>query len=602
MAEPFEAEIRIKGVDEAVRDLREMEGQLGEVKEGMEGASGGASNMGQNITAAVVSVQAAYAAITKLVGAVKAAADEFERQAGILNRFNGDIAEAARRTNGLITELDLMTAQSKAAAAGLVLTADQFATVSVRAAEFAAATGQDATGALNTLIEAIATGRAGALQRLGVDLQGITDITDKQTSAIAQLTEGYEDAESSADTFAGRLTVLSNRLDDVQTEMIGAIEDSGLMDQAFDDLTSATRALIGEFEIFGSSDGPISDVEMFALTGAAIFAALAEEIESTAKMISAAMEIISDPTNIEAIARLDSLLANEVDFGDRVAANQQSGLGDLIGARTDRGVAANEASGGANTGRRRGRGGNRTEVDVATNTTKAKEELLTLIAQQEEAEQRLLDNQASKAEVAALLFQQEKDRLALMEQQTAEAAKQKQLIMEQREAEEERQATQRRANRINAGVEQGLTGIADIVKRTIELTEQSGMSRKEAFKTAMDEWLKQLALQETYKGIAATAEAIGNAIMNQPHAAAKGAEAGIHFGLAAIAGGASAAIPNAPSGGASSGAARPESPNPGAGSGGGGNVVINYNAPTAESQLGAVQVRLQRAAERRRGR
>ena len=77
MAEPYEGKIGIS-TEEAVRNLRELETELEQVTEGMDGAGSSGSNFAQNLTAAVVTVQAAFAAISKLADAVKGAADEFE--------------------------------------------------------------------------------------------------------------------------------------------------------------------------------------------------------------------------------------------------------------------------------------------------------------------------------------------------------------------------------------------------------------------------------------------------------------------------------------------------------------------------------------------
>lgn len=172
-------------------------------------------------------------------------------------------------------------------------------------------------------------------------------------------------------------------------------------------------------------------------------------------------------------------------------------------------------------------------------------------------------------------------------------------------AELERERTQIEEDRIRitSRASAGMEGILDIAQRTAQLQKETNASFGEAFKTAVDEWLKGFALQSAYKGVAATAEAIGSAVTNQPNAAAKFAEAGIHFALAAAAGGASAAIPNAGGGGGGGGGRRqgPEAVSGGAAGGGGGTVVVNFNAPVAEAEIGRQQARAARAAERRFG-
>lgn len=169
-----------------------------------------------------------------------------------------------------------------------------------------------------------------------------------------------------------------------------------------------------------------------------------------------------------------------------------------------------------------------------------------------------------------------------------------------KEAKEQQEQYNKTVSRSRAGME----GVLDIAKRTAAIQRETNASFGEAFKTAVDEWLKGFALQEAYKGVAATAEAIGSAVTNQPNAAAKFAEAGIHFALAAAAGGASAAIPNGGGGGGGGGGGRrqgPEAVGGGASGGGGGTVVVNFNAPVSEAEIGRQQERAARAARRRFG-
>jgi chromosome segregation ATPase len=598
VAEAFEAEVKIT-TDEAVRNLRDLEKELGGVSEGMSGASSSGSNFAQNLTAAVVTVQAAFAAISKLVETVRAAADEFERQSGILNRFNGDVSEAARRTNGLVSQLDLMAAQNRVAASGLQLTGEQFATLSVRASEMAAATGGDATEGINRLMQAIATGRTGALREYGVDLEGITDMTEKQEEAIRQLTEGYEDAESSADTFGGMLAVLETRMEDAKTEMIAAANDSGLLEQAMDSLSGATAAFTDELS---EMDSGLTLSQEIAISGAAAFAAFAEQVEYYAQVM-AAIDWSGDLDNMAAAAQRIQAIQDPGSMTDRIAALTIEGRNAVANqSSTGPGMLARDDSPARTRRRSSGRRNEPDTVEGPATELKLKEELLQAIAEQEAAEQRLLENQSAKAQAAADIAKAERERVELMIQQTEEAKKQKQLAMEAIEAERERQATLRRARRVQDGVMQGVEGIAEVTKKTIELSKEGGMSTKEAFKTAVDEWLKQLAIQEAWKGAAATVEAIGLAITNPPAAGTKVAEAAGHFAIAAAAGGASAAIPNAasPSGGGE--ATRPTAVGGNDGGGGnGGTVVVNYNAPTAEAQIGRMQGRAEKAAGRRFG-
>ncbi|MCU0675639.1 MAG: hypothetical protein MUE69_22965 [Myxococcota bacterium] len=159
--------------------------------------------------------------------------------------------------------------------------------------------------------------------------------------------------------------------------------------------------------------------------------------------------------------------------------------------------------------------------------------------------------------------------------------------------------------KITSRSQKGLEGIADIGQRIAELQRESNESFGKSFKTALAEWSKGFAIQSTYKGLAATAEAIGSAITNQPNAAAKAAEAAMHFAIAGALGGAGAALSSGGGGGGGGGggarAARPEAVGGGGGGGGGGTTVINFNAPVSEAELGRMQQRAERARSRRFG-
>ena len=189
-------------------------------------------------------------------------------------------------------------------------------------------------------------------------------------------------------------------------------------------------------------------------------------------------------------------------------------------------------------------------------------------------------------------------KLKQLEEERAEAATQAEKKLGQVNREQEEHQAKLRS--LIGRTEEGMSGVVDIAAEAFRIQKESNQSFAESFKTAIDAWLSSFAIQEAYKAAAALAEAIGNTVMNQPHAAAKYAEFAQHAALAAAAGGAAAAIPS----GGSSASAQPTASAPAGGGGGegGGTVVINYNAPVAEEELGRHQARHERAAQRRYGR
>lgn len=238
------------------------------------------------------------------------------------------------------------------------------------------------------------------------------------------------------------------------------------------------------------------------------------------------------------------------------------------------------------------------ESAVAQQLVDKEWERLEAVKQIAEAEQRAFESKAAAVAASEEAYKREIEAARML---SLENSKAKQLLMEQTIEEERRAELEYDYQRTVQRTQAGLEGVVDIFRTAREIQKDSESSFGKAFKTALDEWLKGFALQSAYKGVAATAEAIGSAVTNQPNTAAKLAEAGMHFALAAAAGGASAAIPNAGGGGGGGRAARPEAVGSGGGGGGGGTVVINYNAPTTEAERGRMAQRDERARARRFG-
>ena len=228
-----------QGLDKTGDEAKETGEKLDKMSES--GGKSGASlqNMALKAGAAVLAFKGMTAAL-----------DEFERRSGIINRFSGDISEASRRVNGLSSDLELMAASQKVTEAGLELTAHQFANLSVAAQEFAAATGQDASAAMDRLADALATGRTGALKQFGVELEGVTGQANIQAAAIKKLEEKYGDMESSADTMAGQLAVLRNRFSNLASEMVVGLDAALKVDDGLRENNKTLSESIETWEAF----------------------------------------------------------------------------------------------------------------------------------------------------------------------------------------------------------------------------------------------------------------------------------------------------------------------------------------------------------------
>lgn len=129
-----------------------------------------------------------------------------------------------------------------------------------------------------------------------------------------------------------------------------------------------------------------------------------------------------------------------------------------------------------------------------------------------------------------------------------------QKIKREQQLEEQRRraadASKKREMQQQRIVGNAISEIQGLTMDSIMLAEQEGMTRKEAFLTALDAWLKSFAIEQAFKGAENSINAIASyarydyAAGSQFLAAAAG-----NFALAAAAGGASAAIPNVGVGG-----------------------------------------------------
>lgn len=251
MAEAIETEYRIR-VDDAIRDLQKLRRELGEVGDATEETGDAASsaegkwgNFSQQITAGVLVFNEIADAVSGAVDQIREFGLEFERQAGILNRFTGDVSVATDRTNGLFRSLDLMVAQQRALQAGLNLSAEEFATLAVAANESASALGGDNVQALDRLVQAMTTGAPRALRAFNIDIRGLTDASEIQTEVMGALSERYGDVESSADTLGGGLVVLENRLADAETKFFEIMSASKEAETAFEDMWETVNRVFG---------------------------------------------------------------------------------------------------------------------------------------------------------------------------------------------------------------------------------------------------------------------------------------------------------------------------------------------------------------------
>lgn len=368
----IEIEIAVEGADDASRRVQNFQRELDRTGQTATSASGGLGTLRTSLGGAAVAFTALASAGGAAVAAMVAFGNELERQAGVFNRFNGDIEAARRATNGLVSDLQLMQAANAFAARGIRIAGQDLRNVMVAALERSAATGRDFQQVLDQLTQALSTGSTEALQQFGISVQRTGDRSRDAQSAFQELERQYGNVESSADTAGGSVQRFQVALENSKTAFFEAINDTGNLDQAFTDLFNAVTGGSSTFE-----------EAMDTMTSAArtMAAVVAEMIERTSGIVSAeirgwrallegdwrgAMEAFG-----EGRAGRDDFVAALADGRIMDRASQRSQLaGQLATARRSNGPAQTTVTGG---GRRRG--GRRRESEAERERRQFEEQL-----------------------------------------------------------------------------------------------------------------------------------------------------------------------------------------------------------------------------------
>lgn len=276
--ERIEIKIDVAGADEGSRKVEELNRELGKSNSASRGAGQGLAGLGQQFMAAAGAATAAAAAIAGAAMAIRAFAGELERQAGVFNRFHGDISQARQATNGLVSDLRLMQAANEFAARGIRISGRDLRNVMVAAIERASATGRDLNQVLEQLTGALTSGSAEGLRQFGVQLQAGATTAENARKAFSQLETQFGQVESSADTAGGQLDVFRTALDNASTAMFEAIQDSGNLEGSFTQLFNAVTGGSGTFR---------QAMDQIVLAGRIMGATVGEIIERLTSLLGA---------------------------------------------------------------------------------------------------------------------------------------------------------------------------------------------------------------------------------------------------------------------------------------------------------------------------
>jgi hypothetical protein len=159
------------------------------------------------------SLQAGIQMIGALSSSVTNAVKELDRFKLVMDQVDMSMVNMAdSAAAGQVDTYALMQALSalNKSAPHLKITADQYAAITARAAEFAASTGQDATAVFGQMTDSLIRGTERGLKPFGIDLENTEDLMKAQKEALEKLTDGYIGFEHTISTNSQRISALSN--------------------------------------------------------------------------------------------------------------------------------------------------------------------------------------------------------------------------------------------------------------------------------------------------------------------------------------------------------------------------------------------------------
>jgi hypothetical protein len=159
------------------------------------------------------SLQAGIQMLGALSSSVTNAVKELDRFKLVMDQVDMSMVNMAdSAAAGQVDTYALMQALSalNKSAPHLKITADQYAAITARAAEFATSTGQDATAVFGQMTDSLIRGTERGLKPFGIDLENTEDLMKAQKEALEKLTDGYIGFEHTISTNSQRISALSN--------------------------------------------------------------------------------------------------------------------------------------------------------------------------------------------------------------------------------------------------------------------------------------------------------------------------------------------------------------------------------------------------------
>ncbi len=560
--EKIEFELELTGDKKVDRALKKIEGQFRKVDGALDKNSQAAKKssdsfdkLAGSFTVAAAKAQFWFEIVSKAVTALKDFAEWSDRVGDIYGNLQGDITEAANATKGLVANMDLAIARNKLQASGLQVSAKDFANVSKAATIYAEKVGIDVNQALDQMVDGLASRSPDAMIKFGVAVADGTKKSEVFEEQVKALNKQFGQAQVNADSTGDKFTILGNKVVDLTESFIQSLPASTAVNDSFDEMMGWLDSLATEVPKVAMGMVTFFDFMTGAVGGLA--AALAQLVQGN---LEEAKRIAASATDIEApIARLRERLGQLGGTGnvqrrfDRNAAPGGSSRDLRSGT-----FAANETAGGAG------------EPDT---TRRDQQDLFNdIMGPGQQSREQMAENSES--------FVLNTDKMFTLAGAVDEVGKAFNDTAEEIDA----------ADIMMEGFGVSAQDAANLITDAFESGPAEALAN---FAEAFSQKMLLLALEQAGMAIAAFASYRYDAGVQHTAAAAA-------FGVAAAAAGGAASAIRPDSGGGENSRATPSRRDEDRDGGGDtGTIVVNFNSPVTEAEMGRLMNRAQRTARRR---
>jgi hypothetical protein len=154
----------------------------------------------------------------------------------------GDITEADKATKGLVDTYTLMQQRNKLAAAGLVVTGEEFAKLTKFAAATAQTMGMEVEPAVNSFMNSLTSGRTTALKKFGIDLAETGSTAETLSGVLAEVTGRVDDMSVKMRDSKDHFFRFKNNIGTASGALVTMAGSIGIVDTALNSLNETLEA------------------------------------------------------------------------------------------------------------------------------------------------------------------------------------------------------------------------------------------------------------------------------------------------------------------------------------------------------------------------